>query len=536
MRSTRWFTHCLAALIGFCTIWAASAAHAELLLIDDFNDGDDIGWTRRDYSDSASGGPGAYAVIDGAYLMNGTSEVPTGQRGGLAATWDASAATLYQNGYLRARVKANSNSLVWLTMRHQGDSPSFYIFGLDPSNISPVFFWNRIDNMIPGPSGGFDIPGEKVEIGKEWMLEAGAVGNKMSLKVWRPGEPEPAQPQWTRIDNRYSSGLLGVGANHWAPQPPAMVSATFDDVMFRPVPEPYGITLAAAAVVGCCCWRSARRPTPALANAARTASLVLLITAVTQPAHAATVFYDDFEDGSLIDENPVSWVVPQWIPNGQYRVENGDLILTASNIPPTQPGYNRARTEMDVLADDVNVGNLSLRTRLRGLSPGTPGNPYYIGVTVRDTLSRDNLIGSFISAYIGSDGQIGVGYVRDTTTTAGGGTAVNHPLVSTGLDFANQDVDLQLDVVNNLAMLTVWDQSQAKPTSPQIEMRLPSYLASQGTIGLWVFPSANEWNKPALFRFVEVVAIPEPSTLGLLGLAAAGGMGRTSRGRRPAVR
>jgi RNA polymerase sigma factor (sigma-70 family) len=128
---------------------------------------------------------------------------------------------------------------------------------------------------------------------------------------------------------------------------------------------------------------------------------------------AGQFFLDDFEDGSITDGNPVNWIVPSWIPNGQFNIQNGDLILTPSDIPPALPGYDTSLTEMDVLADGVNVQDLSLRTRVRGLSPAASNAPYWIGFNVRDTFTREAVTGSAIAAAIRSDGLITVTYVLD---------------------------------------------------------------------------------------------------------------------------
>jgi hypothetical protein len=80
-------------------------------------------------------------------------------------------------------------------------------------------------------------------------------------------------------------------------------------------------------------------------------------------------------------------------------------------------------------------------------------------------------------------------------------------------------MNLQLDVVGNQARFSVWGVSQPKPPSPQITGAVPSSLAKSGTVVLWAFPQASDWNKPAAFRYVEVVAIPEPSSVALGSLS-----------------
>jgi RNA polymerase sigma factor (sigma-70 family) len=235
---------------------------------------------------------------------------------------------------------------------------------------------------------------------------------------------------------------------------------------------------------------------------------------------AAQIFQDDFQDGSITDGNPIRWIVPSWIPHGQAMVQSGDLVITPSDTPPTVPGYDSSLTEIDLLADGVNTQDVSLRTRIRGLSSPTGSNRYWIGINVRDTLTREGIIGSFVWAAMSSDGVVALGYARDDNVN-GPSTPVDiAPSVTTGLNFVAEDINLQLDVVGNQARFTVWGVSQPKPQSPQLVGTLPNSLVKSGTVVLWSLPQASDWNRPAVFRHVELVAIPEPSSIALGSLSA----------------
>jgi hypothetical protein len=136
---------------------------------------------------------------------------------------------------------------------------------------------------------------------------------------------------------------------------------------------------------------------------------------------------------------------------------------------------------MDVFADGVNIQDLSLRTRVRGLSPPTGSNPpYAIVLTARDTLTRDYVTGSFVWAGIGSDGGIALGYSIDNAVNGPETVADIAPRIGTGLNFVAEDVNLQLDIVGNQARFTVWGASQPKPQSPQLVGTLPNGLAKSG--------------------------------------------------------
>jgi hypothetical protein len=260
------------------------------------------------------------------------------------------------------------------------------------------------------------------------------------------------------------------------------------------------------------------------------ATPVSRMVGLTSAARAIEYVQDTFDDGSVTDGIPLNWIVPGWIPNGQFRVENGDLTLTASNIPPTVPGADPSFTEMDIVADGVVVRDLSFRTRVRGLLPANPSAPYWIGFNVRDTLTRDWITGSSINAAIQSNGMLAVTYLLDNEIS-GPPTGVDVARVSTGLNFVTEDVNLQLNVEGNQVRFTAWGVSQQKPQTPQIVGTLPNTLDDSGTVVLWTLPRSSDWNKPVAFRHVEVAPIPEPSTaaLGSLGVVAVAAFGFRNR-------
>ena len=105
----------------------------------------------------------------------------------------------------------------------------------------------------------FSDPQMEFTVGEDWIFEAGAVGNQLSLKVWRDGDPEPAVPQLNATDSAFSSGIFGLGtAAATAAPEPGIVSATFDDVFFT-VPEPASWLLGALCVAGLVTHRMRRR-------------------------------------------------------------------------------------------------------------------------------------------------------------------------------------------------------------------------------------------------------------------------------------
>ena len=71
------------------------------------------------------------------------------------------------------------------------------------------------------------------------MMESGVVGDLLSMKVWRAGEPEPTRPQLTWMDREplppSPLGLMSV-VDTRVPEP-MYIDTTYDDIYFTfPVP------------------------------------------------------------------------------------------------------------------------------------------------------------------------------------------------------------------------------------------------------------------------------------------------------------
>lgn len=218
------------------------------ILIDDFNDGDDVGWQRVDTTTAQPWGPGTFDASSGSYLLAGAGDVPMGEGGILVSMYDASTDPAFNDGYLRTTLRTNdTDTLLYLVMR--GDVPTFtaYVFGASAN--TGRFFWNKIINGVIVEEGPTIVPSSPFDVGQDWVLEAGTVGDQLSMKAWKLGDPEPTLPQWTHTDSTISTGQFGVGANHWQIQPPSTVNATFDDIYFQ-VPEPSSCVLTGLACAG----------------------------------------------------------------------------------------------------------------------------------------------------------------------------------------------------------------------------------------------------------------------------------------------
>ena len=211
-----------------------SVASATWILIDDFNDLNDEGWTQGDNLTTA--GPRIVDADNGSYHLQSTGPTNRDGESSLWSVWNASADPGYSEGFVRAIVRSGSTGGVTgpvLRLRTPPESPFVaYAFLGDP--YTSQFFIVRCDYRF-GSWEEYYVQDVMLLPGEDWMIEGGVVGDLLSMKVWRDGEPEPAQPQLTRREpNPLPDGLLGVTSFIDGRSPPVRVDATFDDIYFHP--------------------------------------------------------------------------------------------------------------------------------------------------------------------------------------------------------------------------------------------------------------------------------------------------------------
>jgi hypothetical protein len=263
----------IVAIMGMVLL-SASTAGAEAILLDDFNDGIDPLWLPLDtnFNLDAMGmptgpkpwGPGIFDASSGALNLRTTGPVPpnpalppgptvfdTLNSGLLGLGWGPSAVEpMFSSGRLRATIRVRNRSNADLILRADPVTLSAYVFAALGSYGE--FHFSRLDNGIIAFST--PLPGLAFTQGEDWVMEFGAVGNEFSMKAWKVGDPEPAAPQFTAVDNTYAAGLVGVTASVFTNNisVPTPVNATFDDLFFTPIPEPSSVILGIAAAVVIC--------------------------------------------------------------------------------------------------------------------------------------------------------------------------------------------------------------------------------------------------------------------------------------------
>lgn len=219
----------------------------------------------------------------------------------------------------------------------------------------------------------------------------------------------------------------------------------------------------------------------------------LAVACVCAPATYG-MFLDDFEDGDATDGSPVLWNVG--FSGGTRDVVDGSYLLDPGRVSPISSFV------------EVEHADISIRAQARFLEDGDPADT--IAIWGRDRHGVD-------AGYWGGiriDGQLVLGVGSITLARE-----------NSSLDPINSDVSLQLDLSGDKISLTAWSDGFARPALPQLSATDTTF-PDGNLLGVVVFnlsnPSAD--HSPAAFRYVEVVAVPEPPGRAMLAMGALVGL------------
>ena len=220
----------------------------------------------------------------------------------------------------------------------------------------------------------------------------------------------------------------------------------------------------------------------------RNTLIILTVFFLTGGTEAATVLYDDFEDGSATDGIPVAWLESEMF-SGTFDASSGDYFLAPSEraIVATAPGFN--------------VPDVSIRSQFRILTPSAPGG----GV---ELLARVDLAN--VDAYLGGLNEAGTAYIAPS------GTALDLVSINTNLHPLDEDIVMQFDVFGDLLSLWAWPADEPMPPEPLITATDSRFLTGEVGIAYYSLQASNDLGN-AIFRFVQVADKHIPARPILLG-------------------
>jgi hypothetical protein len=227
---------------------------------------------------------------------------------------------------------------------------------------------------------------------------------------------------------------------------------------------------------------------------------LMFVFAGISSARAATVFYDDFEDGSVTDGSPETWVkIANW-PNTTFNVLGGNLTVGVSVPNPDRSGV--------VGVPAQTLGNTSIRAQVRFEGESNPDEGSGIFV-------HGDLVSYQAHSFeIASDGGLWFGT-----------TGSPFQRIDSNLRPRQEEVILQLDAIGNAINAWAWRAGDPMPATPAFS-RTTSQLPS-GIAGVYKSASLSSQgtsNGTAIFRYVHVsnTSIPEPMSLWIASLALVG--------------
>ena len=210
--------------------------------------------------------------------------------------------------------------------------------------------------------------------------------------------------------------------------------------------------------------------------------IFLLHLGLCQQMPAATVFYDDFDDGNAADGTPVTWVVQGAWPFGTFNVADGDLRVTA-----TQSG---SPAVIGVSALTLGDASIRAQVRLEGTSDES------VAVFLRGAESGG--VGKSHAIEIAADGGLWVGVANEFVP------------MNSDLRPTEEEIILQIDAIGDTISYWAWRASEGMPTEPVREYT--NNELSLGIPGVYYAISSPPQVNPgiAVYRYVHVADSPIP--------------------------
>ena len=211
-----------------------------------------------------------------------------------------------------------------------------------------------------------------------------------------------------------------------------------------------------------------------LASLAVTFVSVAIVLSPTK-VDAATIFFDDFEDGDHLDGAPVTWSWSGPDPDDEEMVVDGSLVLVSTGI---NGGYNFVGEADHVLADT------SIRMQATG------GTQDLVSASVRN---MPQAFGYW--ARVSAAGELAVGCCGERFME-----------VQTDLRPETEDVILQFDAFGSQLSFWAWRLGDEMPDTPQITVTDGRRTAGVVGLSVWNWPWSDE-PVEGVFRYAHVADV-----------------------------
>lgn len=198
----------------FVLLFVAAAASGEILFSDDFNDGNDDGWTRS--------GSASWDVVSGEYLMYSAGE--KGQ--GTSYNGDENGAMSTPDYSILATINIDAGTNAGMIARFNGPGTWYYKMTLKPAG-DIIRLERKQDG---GPALLLEEYSIPIELDTEYFVRLQVTGDQICGRIWT-GTPDDEPDQWqvsAQDDLQGDAGSFaltsgGYGRVRW--------SCEFDDVV-----------------------------------------------------------------------------------------------------------------------------------------------------------------------------------------------------------------------------------------------------------------------------------------------------------------
>ena len=232
--------------LALTLVATSGLAGAGTFLLDNFNDGDAVGWDQNDFT-----GRGIYDASSGEYSFRTDSPIAVDDPslGTVESHWERSlGAPEFANGTIRGTIRANTyGTTAGFLLRDNDTTASDY--GFYGSTSFGTFYIERYDfganPEAPQTIIAMADPEEFPFVaGVTYNLEGSVVGGRLKLKAWPVGTAEPEESTLSVTDKVVLKPSLGdeIGLVAFFDPEPLMamgvgqvtVSASFDNIHFKP--------------------------------------------------------------------------------------------------------------------------------------------------------------------------------------------------------------------------------------------------------------------------------------------------------------